>query len=123
IELVAATAVQSGDRLRVVPGDFVAVASTLEDATASLSLAWIDGESAPRTFIEGETIPAGAFNVGDHALTARAGEGFVASEVARLLGTERLLDAPEDAPWWQRIGGPYVAFVLVAAATAFALWY
>lgn len=123
VTLVPATSVRRGDRLRIVPGDFVPVAATLDGDEASLSLAWIDGESAARSFACGASVPAGAFNVGDRALTVLAEEDFSASEIARLLGTQRLLDAKEDAPWWQRIGGPYVVFVLAVAVAGFALWY
>ncbi len=121
--LVPTTTIRRDDRLRIVPGDFFPVAARLEGSDATLSLAFIDGESAPRVFAEGTRAPAGAFNVGDHAVDVRAEEDFSASQVARLLGTRPRADRAEDAPWWQRIGGAYVVFVLAAAGAGFLLWF
>src|SRR5690606_15176208 len=114
--LVPSRSLAKGDRVRVVPGDFVPVAGEVVDGVAECSLTFIDGESAPRGFALGAAIPAGAFNVGEHAFTLVASEAFSASEVARLLSASRAPEDPKSAPFWQRIGGPYIALVLASAA-------
>ncbi len=124
VEVVPCRELREGDDVLVAPGDLVPVAATLSDGGASCSLDWINGESAPRAFSRGETVPAGAFNLGVSAITLRASEDFARSVLPSLLRSTRddAGDAARATPWWQRITRTYVLAVVGLAALCFAYW-
>ena len=123
VEIVPCLDVVAGDTLVFAPGDLVPVDAHLLSESATLSLDWIDGESAPRHFVCGETLPAGAFNTGDQALRARAESSFEASSVLRLLTrTREGAEVPASSRFWQRVSGVYVVGVLLAAAVGGLGW-
>lgn len=128
LETVPAAAIETGDELWIPPGDLVPVASTLLGAPALLSLDWIDGESRPRRFEPGATVPAGAFHAGDTAMRISAREGFTASRLHELLGGARAADsrstrAGREDRGSSRVAAIYVTCVIVLASAAFALWF
>jgi Cu2+-exporting ATPase len=121
VALVRAVEIREGDRLVLAPGDVVPVVAALEGETsASFSLDWINGESAPRAFAAGAEIPAGAFLAGTRTQLARALADFKASTLVDLLraplGDER--DASQGTAFWRRFARIYVAAVLALAAGA-----
>lgn len=120
--LVRCVEVREGDRLLLVPGDVVPVDAKLEgDAAASFSLDWINGESAPRAFAAGETVPAGAFLAGDRGVTVRSTQAFATSTLVDLLrspSAERG-DSSAGTAWWRSFAQVYVGAVLVLALGAF----
>jgi Cu2+-exporting ATPase len=120
--VVPCRALAAGDRLLLAPGDLVPVDVTL-DAAASFSLDWINGESRPRPFAAGASVPAGAFHVGDAAVTVRAQTAFADSPLVALLrGTiDRAADLARATPFWRRLARVYTAAVLIAAAGGFLL--
>ncbi len=123
--LVRCAEVHAGDRLLVSPGDLVCVDARLDDAApTSCSLDWINGESAPRTFRNGDTIPAGAFNVSRRPLRVTAASDFVAGALTELLRvpTLRPADAARATPWWRRLARGYVSTVLTVAVTTLLAW-
>jgi Cu2+-exporting ATPase len=115
--VVACRTIAAGDRLLLVPGDLVPVDVVLERRDGAFSLDWINGESAPRAFAPGDTIPAGAFNVGSVAVTATARTAFGDSPIVSLLRTtvDRAGDVARMTPWWRRFARAYAVAVLVAA--------
>ncbi|MEZ4394091.1 MAG: heavy metal translocating P-type ATPase metal-binding domain-containing protein [Polyangiales bacterium] len=117
--------IAAGDVLLVAPGDLVPVAATLRDAEASVSLDWIDGESAPRAKVQGEELPAGSFNVGARAVTVEAREPFADSRLPNLLRrtVERDGEAPRASAWWNKLTKVYVLAVLALATLGFVGWY
>lgn len=121
--LVPAKELRAGDRVLVAPGDLIPCASRLEDASASVSLDWINGESTPRPAARGELLPAGAFNASAAAITVTAAEDFADSALPSLLRAPAPRDETARAtPWWQRLTRAYVAAVLALAGVGFALW-
>ncbi len=123
VSLVRCTEVSSGDVLLIAPGDVVPVDGALEDAEASCSLDWISGESVPRAFARGETVPAGAFNLGQRAVRVRAAADFSASSLVGLLRNPApRADAARATPWWRRLAATWVAGVLSLAALGFIGW-
>ncbi|HEX7602305.1 MAG TPA: heavy metal translocating P-type ATPase metal-binding domain-containing protein, partial [Polyangiaceae bacterium] len=78
--VVPCTSLSAGDRIVVAPFDLVPVDGIVEVDT-SCSLDWINGESRPRTYARGATVPAGAFNAGSCAFVLRAGQGFADSSL------------------------------------------
>jgi Cu2+-exporting ATPase len=121
------TEIAAGDVLLIAPGDLVPVACALREASASVSMDWIDGESAPRAAARGDVIPAGAFNVGARAITVEAQEPFADSRLPNLLrrsaDREREGEAPRSTVWWRSLTKIYVLAVLAVAVLGFAGWY
>ncbi|MGB5808972.1 MAG: heavy metal translocating P-type ATPase metal-binding domain-containing protein [Polyangiales bacterium] len=123
VQIVHCIGIEKGDHLLVAHGDLVPVDATLTHARASCSLDWIDGESRPREFLEGDVIPAGAFNVGGHAFSATAASEFSASAVVGLLGTQRAQSTgPIATRWWSLVARYYVVGVIILASSAIAWW-
>lgn len=126
VELVRCLDVKEGDLLLVGHQDLVPVeAELVSDGPVVFSLDWINGESAPRAFAPGATVPAGAFCQDARAATVRAKAAFDASIVVALLRSSSRRDdeLARSSPWWKRLTRIYVAAVLVLAAAGFAGWY
>ncbi len=124
VELVRCPEIHAGDRLLVAAGDLVCVDAVLDEVEASCSLDWINGESTPRTFVRGDVLPAGGFNVGQRPLRAIACTDFAAGALTDLLRvpTVRAADAARATPWWRRLARIYVTAVLGVAGATFAGW-
>jgi len=124
VRIVHCIAIHAGDRLLIAPGDLVPVDLVIEEA-AVCSLDWIDGESRPRSFPAGETVPAGAFNVGAHAFTGAASSDFASSSIIGLLGTDPAArgDGPVATRWWARVSRYYVLAVIALALAAIGWWW
>lgn len=125
VQLVRCSELRANDELLLASGDLVPVDAELLDADASISLDWISGESAPRTYARGATLPAGAFNAGDAAIRARACTTIDASPLVALLRspTTRTVDAARTSPWWQRLARYYVAGVFAVSIIGGIAWY
>lgn len=129
LETIPAAAIEPGDELWVLPGDLVPVEGTVVGDAATLNLDWITGESRPRTFAPGETVPAGAFQSGTSTLRLAAHEGFAASRLHALLGAPAQGRGAVGAPrtseerFWAQFPAYYVVGVLTLAALALALWW
>lgn len=117
----AVTELKPGDVLIIPPGDLVPVPGVLQDARASCSLDWINGESEPSAFASGELIPAGAFNAGASALQLTSDSDFASSELVELLGQDQLQER-QDAGDSHSFSLWYVSAVLLTGALAFGYW-
>jgi len=117
--LVRCVDIKEGDRLLLSPGDVAPVDGKLEPIgeEATLSLDWINGESAPRTFAEDATIPAGAFLGGTRTRVLLASQPFARSVLVDLLRTPTRSE--EVAPFWSRFARVWTLAVLVVAVGAF----
>ncbi|MCP4572172.1 MAG: HAD family hydrolase [bacterium] len=118
-----ATEVRQDDELWIAPGDLLPVAAILMRRQAEVSLDWITGESDRVTFVPGDTVPAGAFNLSDHGFAATSAEDFADSRLQDLLTTTSITDEEFRPRWWHRIAGWYVSAVLGAAVIGFAAWF
>jgi len=125
VALVRCTELEEGDIVLAGRGDIVPVESTLLEAEPALfSLDWISGESAPRAFEPGATVPAGAFSQGARAVRLRTLAAFDASTLVNLLRTSTRRDdeTARSTSWHKRLTAFYVAGVLALAALAFGGW-
>ena len=125
VALVRCTELVEGEVVLAGRGDIVPVESTLlEEEPALFSLDWISGESAPRTFEPGQSVPAGAFSQGARAVRLRTLAAFDGSSLVPLLrtSTRRDDDVSRSTSWHKRLTAFYVAGVLAIAALAFAGW-
>lgn len=125
VALRKAVEVRQGDTLVLAPGDVVPVsAELLGSEPASFSLDWVNGESVPRMYEAGKSVPAGAFLADSRAQRLRATEDFSASSLVDLLrappGDER--DA-RATTYWRTFARVYVAAVLIVAAGALIVGY
>jgi P-type Cu2+ transporter len=120
--LVACADVRAGDTLLVCPGEFVPVSSELEVGVGDCSLEWIHGESDPRTFMAGDTIPAGAVNVCSTALRVVARADFARSDLDALLSSGARVVSRRAGDYWDRLARIYVALVLAATAAGALAW-
>jgi Cu2+-exporting ATPase len=125
VRIVHCIGIQKGDRLLIAPGDLVPVELRVLGHAASCSLDWIDGESRPRRFGSGETVPAGAFNVGERAFSGIATSDFAASSLVGLLGRDPASesDGPLSTRWWSQLSRYYVIGVITLAATEIGYWW
>jgi Cu2+-exporting ATPase len=128
VEVVGCRALAEGDQLLVATGDLIPVACTLaEGEAADVSLDWVSGESEPRRFAAGETIPAGAFNAGRTALRLTAGQPFADSALIALLRAPRRSrgDQPgaHASRLARRVSGIYVTLTLAAALGGLCAWW
>jgi Cu2+-exporting ATPase len=123
-EIVRCAELRAGDSLLIAPGDLVPVDARLTRSPASFSLDWINGESGPRSYKEGDTIPAGAFLVDASAQWLEATTDFEQSPLRDLLRTPRERDeGARRSVWWQRLTRFYVATVLLLAVGGFLGWW
>ncbi len=123
VEIIECRALKQGDRVLVAPGEPVLVDAVLRDLDASVSLDWIQGESAPRPVLQGEMVPAGAFNAGSRAMTLEVSTDFAASPLRALLGNAVRDDLARSTPWWQTLARWYVIGVLTLATAGLAGWW
>lgn len=126
LESIAATEIERGDEIWVVPGDLVPVEGILLSGGARLSLDWITGESDVKEGARGDSIPAGAFNAGSAVMRLAANEPFIDSRLNALLddAANRSTASSGDAGqgWWRRVSTVYVFTVLILAAAGFLSW-
>ncbi len=125
VELVRCAELRADDELLIAPGDLVPVDARLSAGPATFSLDWILGESRPRVFRSGDTVPAGAFAAGDEAVTLAATTSFAQSSLRELLRTpaRESGDAARTGRWFQRLSKIYVALVVAVAAAGFVTWW
>ena len=125
VRIVHCIGIEEGDRLLIAPGDLVPVELRVLDDAVRCSLDWIDGESRPREFVKGDTVPAGAFNVGEGAFSGIATTSFAASSLVGLLGSDPASkgDGPLSTQWWSRLSRYYVIGVVGLATVAVSYWW
>lgn len=112
-----ATELQPGDIYGVAAGQVAPVCGRLLGADTELSLAWINGESAPAHFPAGRLVPSGAQNIGRGEIRLRAEERWADSLLRKL--TEAGGEGAFEPRQLARILGWYLGAVLVIAALGF----
>jgi Cu2+-exporting ATPase len=124
-----ASAIATDDTLLVAPGELVCVDAVLQSPGASFSLDWVNGESLPRHFACGDTVPAGAFLCGASAVFLRATQPFTDSALEPLLRTPPRAESderhagPQASPLARRVARLYVPAVLLAALAGLVAWW
>jgi len=113
---------RAGDRLHVGPGAMVSCPSLLDAPQATLSMAWIDGESQPRTLSRGDAVAAGAFNTGRSSIAVVVTAPFAASPLPRLLQAAAP-GADRPTRLFSLVSRWYVPAVLLIAIAGAVLWW
>ena len=124
IDCVAATSLVPGDRVLVRSGQTVPADGDLEGGDASVSEAWLSGESRTVFKRAGDALVGGSINAGRALvlLVRRVGAETTLSSIQAMM--ERALD---ERPAWaaasERAAGLFVAVVLASAAVAAFAWW
>ena len=122
-EPVAVVRLVPGDRVLVRPGETVPADGTLESEAATVSEAWLSGESRPLARHRGDAVLGGCVNAGSAFVLGveRVGADTALSAIHRMM--ERALD---ERPRWvqaaQRASAVFVAFILACAVGAGLAW-
>ncbi len=112
-----------GDRLRVPADAALPVDATIADGPVELNLAVVSGESRPRVFEAGETVPAGAVPVSGavECVAVRSARDSTVERLAELARTLR--DRPSHLQRWADLfATALVPLVLVLALACLSFW-
>lgn len=115
-----AESLTAGDRFLLGQGAILPVRSRLLTARALFALNWITGEPAPREFLCGSLVPAGARSLAAEESELEALEPWADSQLARLMNVE-------SGMTWRNAGiqkliSSYLAVVMVMALGGFVAW-
>ena len=112
-----------GDRLRVRPGEKIAVDGQLVEGRAAVDESLVTGESMPVTKQVGDPVIAGALNTtGAFILRAdKVGADTMLSQIVRMVSQAQRSRAPIQR-LADRVAGWFVPAVVAAALAAFAIW-
>jgi Cu+-exporting ATPase len=112
-----------GDRLRIRPGESVAVDGIVLEGHSSIDESMISGESIPVEKTEGDAITGGTIN-GTGGLIMRAekvGEDTMLAKIVDMVASAQRSRAPIQA-LADRVSGYFVPAVVLIAIIAFVLW-
>ena len=116
----APDALQAGQHFAVGPGQTVPVEAKLESTEVTLSLAWINGESAPRVFRAGQRVPAGATNISHNEIRLKATQAWSQSLIAELF--KPVVHGVYRQRLLENVIRGYLIFVLLIAVGAAVSW-
>ncbi|WP_232766998.1 heavy metal translocating P-type ATPase [Geminisphaera colitermitum] len=126
---VSAESLRIGDVFEIGSGHVVPVESRLlaggggeEGALAAFNLAWITGESEPRTFLAGQRVPAGATYAGRTRVRLEAVQTWKGSLLAELMREPERAPA-RDLLIERVIQGYLIAIIGIAVAAGAAWWW
>ncbi len=115
--------VQSGDRLRVRPGDSVPVDGVVAEGRSSVDESMITGEPVPVEKSEGDTLTGGTLNK-NGSLVMRAekvGADTVLSQIVEMVAKAQRSRAPIQG-LADLVAGYFVPAVVLTAIVSFAIW-
>lgn len=123
-EVVAASALQAGDRLQVRPGETIAADGIVRDGRSAVTEALITGEPLPVPKAEGDAVIGGSVNTESPLQidVTRAGGDSTLATLNRLLN-RALSEKPQLAQKADRMAHLFVARVLVLAVIVYAGWW
>jgi P-type Cu+ transporter len=115
--------VQSGDRLRVRPGERVPVDGEIIEGSTSIDESMLTGESMPTPKAVGDEAVGGTVNqVGSFVMRAkRVGSETVLARIVAMVAEAQRSRAPIQA-LADKVAGWFVPLVLAVAAVTFGLW-
>ncbi len=122
--VVAASALQTGDRLQVRPGETIAADGIVREGRSAVTEALITGEPLPVPKAEGDTVIGGSVNTESplQIEVTRAGGDSTLATLNRLLN-RALSEKPQLAQKADRMAHLFVARVLVLAVVVYAGWW
>ena len=123
-EEVAAELIAVGDRLRVRPGEKIAVDGVVREGRSAVDESMVTGESLPVTKEPGAKLIAGTINsAGALVMEAtRIGRDTLLAQIVQMVASAQRSRAPIQR-LADRVAGWFVPLVIVVALAAFAAWY
>ncbi len=115
--------VQSGDRLRVRPGDSVPVDGTVMEGRSSIDESMLSGEPVPVEKTEGDTVTGGTLNKnGSLVIQAdKVGAETMLSQIVEMVAKAQRSRAPIQG-MADRVSYYFVPAVVLVAIVAFVVW-
>ncbi len=115
--------VQTGDELRIKPGDKIPVDGTIIDGQSTVDESMLTGESMPVAKHAGDSVIGGTVNqTGGFRMQAESvGDATMLSRIIDLVSHAQRSRAPIQS-LADRVAGYFVPAVVLAAIIAFALW-
>ena len=115
--------IQTGDRLRVRPGDAVPVDGVVVEGRSSVDESMLTGEAVPVEKSEGDAVTGGTLNKsGSFVMEARrVGAETVLSQIVTMVADAQRSRAPIQK-MVDVVAGYFVPAVVTTAVVAFALW-
>ena len=122
-EDVALDSVQSGDRLRVRPGEKIPVDGTIAEGRSSVDESMLTGEPMPLSKQAGDGVTGGTVNQeGGFVMTAgQVGDDTLLARIVDMVAQAQRSRAPIQG-LADRVAGWFVPAVVAVAVLAFALW-
>jgi heavy metal translocating P-type ATPase len=120
---VALDEVETGDRLRVRPGEKVPVDGTVEDGRSSVDESLVTGESMPVTKTTGDTVIGGTINsTGALVMVAeKVGRDTMLARIVAMVAEAQRSRAPIQR-MADRVAAVFVPAVIAIAVVAFVAW-
>ncbi len=122
-DLVLAENLQHGQRIRIAPGECVAVDGLIVAGSTTIDRSLLTGESVPVFGNCGDSVSAGTINI-TAPIDVEVGAVGRESRIGRVMQSVESA-AADKTPIVQladRIGGVFVVVVILLAASTFALW-
>ncbi|MGB5723985.1 MAG: heavy metal translocating P-type ATPase, partial [Parasphingorhabdus sp.] len=122
-EEISLDLVQSGDRLRVRPGEKVPVDGTIAKGSSTIDQAMITGEPTPVAKAEGDDVTGGTVNqTGSFVMTAeRVGKDTLLAKIVQMVADAQRSRAPIQK-LADMVAGVFVPAVVLVALTTFVVW-
>lgn len=120
----APESLEPGERIKIRPGDLVAVDAEVAEGQSSVDQSTLTGESLPREVVEGETIFSGTVNL-DRTLEAvvlRPASESSLNKILRLVTVARQQREPIQR-LIDRVSQPYAIGVLGVSALVLLVWW
>ena len=122
-EEIALDRVQSGDKLRVRPGEKIPVDGTIAKGSSTIDQAMITGEPIPVQKSEGDAVTGGTVNqTGSFVMTAeRVGKDTLLAKIVQMVADAQRSRAPIQK-LADTVAGYFVPTVILVALITFAVW-
>lgn len=122
-EEISLDQVQSGDQLRVRPGDKIPVDGTIAKGSSTVDQAMITGEPIPVRKAEGDDVTGGTVNqTGSFVMTAeRVGKDTLLAKIVQMVADAQRSRAPIQK-LADTVAGFFVPTVVLVALTTFVVW-
>lgn len=122
-EEISLDQVQSGDRLRVRPGEKIPVDGTIAEGSSTIDQAMITGEPIPVQKAEGDDVTGGTVNqTGSFVMTAeRVGKDTLLAKIVQMVADAQRSRAPIQK-LADTVAGLFVPAVVLIALVTFVVW-